>query len=146
MYWTRKPRRNVHRRCRLPGVETLECRQLLTSSAATLSTVPLVAGGTYPGTATAFDALIGAAAARSQYGVNGTGMTAAVIDAGVDYNDSALGGGFGAGNKVVAGYNYAYGTADPIATNMQHGTAVAGLIASNDPTHPGVAPGADIVA
>ena len=146
MNWTRKPRRNVNRRCRLPGVETLECRRLLTSSVTTLTTFPLVAGGSYPGTATAFDPWIGAAAARSQYGIDGTGMTAAVIDAGVNYNNESLGGGFGAGHKVVAGYNYAYGTSDPLPSGLQHGTAVSGLIASSDPAHPGVAPGADIVA
>ena len=33
-----------------------------------------------------------------------------------------------------------------MATDSQHGTAVAGLIASSDPSHPGVAPGADIAA
>ena len=35
--------------------------------------------------------------ARSAYNVDGTGMTVAVIDTGVDYNNPALGGGFGPG-------------------------------------------------
>ena len=73
-------------------------------------------------------------------------MTVAVIDTGVDYNNSALGGGFGPGNKVIAGYDFADGTANPIATASQHGTSIAGLIASSDPNDLGVAPGADIVA
>ena len=146
MFWSRRPRRDANRRCRLLDLESLECRRLLTSSVTTLTTVPVVAGGPYPGTATAFDSLIGAAEARSQYGIDGTGMTAAVIDAGVNYNNEALGGGFGAGQKVVAGYNFVNDTSDPLATGLQHGTAVAGLIASSDPAHPGVAPGADIVA
>ncbi len=73
-------------------------------------------------------------------------MTVAVIDAGVNYDHEALGDGFGPGHKVVAGYDFADGIADPNATVSQHGTAVAGLIASSDPNNPGVAPGADIAA
>ncbi|WP_165063659.1 S8 family peptidase [Paludisphaera rhizosphaerae] len=98
------------------------------------------------GAATAFDPIIGSAQTRSTYGVDGTGLTVAVIDTGVNYNDADLGGGFGSSNKVVAGYDFGDGDADPIATTSQHGTAVAGLIAGSDANHLGVAPGADIVA
>jgi type VI secretion system secreted protein VgrG len=98
------------------------------------------------GTPTAFDPIVGAAAARQEYDVDGTGMTVAVIDTGVDYNNSALGGGFGPGAKVIAGYDFATNTPDPMATNSQHGTAVAGLIGSDDPNNLGVAPGVNIVA
>ncbi len=104
------------------------------------------AGTLLTGTPTAFDPIVGAAAARQQYGVDGTGMTVAVIDTGVDYNNPALGGGFGPNAKVVAGYDFATNTPDPMATNSQHGTAVAGLIASADPNDLGVAPGVKIVA
>lgn len=69
-----------------------------------------------------------------------------MIDTGVNYNNSALGGGYGANSRVVAGYDFGDGDSDPIASSSQHGTAVAGLIAGNDPAHLGVAPGADIVA
>jgi type VI secretion system secreted protein VgrG len=93
-----------------------------------------------------FDPIVGAAAARSTYGVDGTGMTVAVIDTGVDYNNPAFGGGFGPGAKVIAGYNFASDSPDPMATASQHGTAVAGLIGSEDPNHFGVAPGVNIVA
>ena len=89
---------------------------------------------------------IEAAATRSQFGVDGTGEAAAVIDTGVNYAHEALGGGFGAGFKVMGGVDFADGHATPMATASQHGTAVAGLIASSDATTPGVAPGADIVA
>jgi type VI secretion system secreted protein VgrG len=95
---------------------------------------------------TAFDPIIGAAAARSAFNVDGTGMTVAVIDTGVDYKNTALGAGFGPGAKVIAGYDFADNSPDPLATSSQHGTAVAGLIGSNDPTDLGVAPGANIVA
>ena len=43
-------------------------------------------------------------------------MAVAVIDTGVDYNNPALGGGFGPGNKVIAGFDFADNTADPMAT------------------------------
>ena len=48
-----------------------------------------------------------AAETRSTYNVNGSGMSVAVIDTGVDYNNAALGGGFGPGDKVIAGYDFA---------------------------------------
>ncbi len=74
-------------------------------------------------------------------------MTVAVIDTGMDYTHEALGGGFGPGHKVIAGFDFSDNNPDPMpAPSMPHGTAVAGLIASSDPAHPGVAPGADIVA
>ena len=50
---------------------------------------------------------------RSTYKVDGTGMTVAVIDTGVDYNNPALGGGFGPGDKVIAGYDFADNTSQP---------------------------------
>ncbi|MFO0890489.1 MAG: S8 family serine peptidase [Isosphaeraceae bacterium] len=104
------------------------------------------AGTITTGVQSLFDPIIGAAQARAAYGVDGRGMTVAVIDTGVDYTNPALGGRFGAGAKVVAGYNFASNTADPMATASQHGTAVAGLIASTDPKQPGVAPGVNLVA
>jgi subtilisin family serine protease len=104
------------------------------------------AGTVTTGAQTAFDPIVGAAAARATYGVSGAGMTVAVIDTGVDYRNSAFGGTFGPGAKVIAGYNFATNTPDPMATTSQHGTAVAGLIGSSDPNHLGVAPGVNIVA
>jgi type VI secretion system secreted protein VgrG len=104
------------------------------------------AGSIVTGAPTVFDPIVGAAAARAGYGVDGTGMTVAVIDTGVDYNNPALGGAFGPGAKVIAGYNFASNSPDPMATSSQHGTAVAGLIGSQDPNHLGVAPGVNIVA
>lgn len=47
------------------------------------------AGAVETGAATAYDPMIGAAQVRSTYGVQGTGMTVAVIDTGVDYNNPA---------------------------------------------------------
>jgi type VI secretion system secreted protein VgrG len=104
------------------------------------------AGTVAVGTPTAFDPIIGAASTRQGYNIDGSGFTVAVIDTGVDYNNKDLGGGFGANSRVIAGYDFAAGDGDPLATTSQHGTAVAGLIAGSDPDHLGVAPGADIVA
>ena len=104
------------------------------------------AGTVANGAPTAYDPLIGAAQARSTYAVNGSGMTVAVIDTGVDYNNAALGSGFGPGAKVIAGFDFADNSSDPLATTSQHGTAVAGLIGSSDGNDLGVAPGVQIVA
>jgi subtilisin family serine protease len=104
------------------------------------------AGTLGSGATTAYDPIINAAGTRSTYNVTGSGMSVAVIDTGVDYKNAALGGGFGPGDKVIAGYDFADNTANPIATTSQHGTAIAGLIGSNDPADLGVAPGVNIVA
>ena len=114
--------------------------------ASTPKEVEKPAGTLITGAATAYDPITGAAATRSAYHVDGTGMTVAVIDTGVDYNNPALGGGFGPNDKVIAGYDFADNTSDPMATTSQHGTAIAGLIGSEDPNDLGVAPGVKIVA
>ena len=67
--------------------------------AAALSDRERPAGTIEPGAATAYDPIIGASQVRSTYSVDGTGMTVAVIDTGVDYNNPALGGGFGPGRQ-----------------------------------------------
>ncbi len=104
------------------------------------------AGSIVTGAATAYDPIIGAAQTRSTYNVDGTGLTVAVIDTGVDFNNPALGGSYGPGAKVIAGYDFADGTANPMATASQHGTAIAGLIGSSNPSDLGVAPGVNLVA
>jgi subtilisin family serine protease len=104
------------------------------------------AGNLASGATTAYDPIINAAATRSTYNVNGSGMSVAVIDTGVDYNNAAFGGAFGPNDKVIAGYDFADNTADPMATTSQHGTAIAGLIGSSNSADLGVAPGVNIVA
>ncbi len=104
------------------------------------------AGTLISSAAAAYDSAIGASQVQSAYGVTGSGMTVAVIDTGVDYNNAGLGGGFGPGTKVIAGYDFSTGSHNPMATTSQHGTGVAGIIASDNASNPGVAPGADIVA
>jgi subtilisin family serine protease len=116
------------------------------AAAARSAVVERPAGSIEVGATTAYDPITGAAAARSTFNVDGTGMTVAVIDTGVDYKNSALGGSFGPNAKVIAGYNFGDGNSDPLATTSQHGTAIAGLIGSSDPSDLGVAPGVKIVA
>lgn len=87
------------------------------------------------------NSIIGASTAWTDPGVDGTGMYVGVIDTGVDYNHPDLGGGWG--NKVVAGYDFGDGDADPMDLNG-HGTHVSGIIAA-DGLVQGVAPKAKIV-
>ncbi|WP_277041060.1 S8 family serine peptidase [Actinacidiphila oryziradicis] len=80
--------------------------------------------------------------------VRGAGVTVAVIDTGVDYTHPDLGGGFGPGHKVVAGYDFVNNDADPMDDNG-HGTHVAGIIAGRAAEAggiTGVAPDATLVA
>jgi subtilisin family serine protease len=104
------------------------------------------AGAIETGATTAYDPIIGASQVRSTFNVQGNGMAVAVIDTGVDYNNSALGGGFGPNNKVIAGFDFADNSANPMATASQHGTSIAGLIGSDAANDLGVAPGVNIVA
>ncbi|NED95120.1 S8 family serine peptidase [Phytoactinopolyspora alkaliphila] len=76
--------------------------------------------------------------------VRGEGTTVAVLDTGIDYTNPSLGGSFGPGNKVVAGYDYVNGDDDPMDDNG-HGTHVAGIIAG-DGDVVGVAPAASLTA
>ena len=85
---------------------------------------------------------------HATYGFEGSGQTVAIIDSGIAYDHLALGGGFGSGNRVVGGYDFAEGDADPYddAPAGFHGTHVAGIVGSNDTLHTGVAPNVDLVA
>ena len=74
-------------------------------------------------------------------GFTGNSQTIAVIDTGVDYTVSSLGGGSFPNAKVIGGTDIADGDSDPMDCDG-HGTSVAGVAAG--PT--GVAPEAKIVA
>ena len=88
--------------------------------------------------------------------LNGAGQTIAVLDSGVDYNLPQLGGGFGPGFKVEAGYDFVDHDNDPMdpgtgTVDPGHGTETAGLLAANQftsggLTYQGIAPGAKLVA
>ncbi|MBI2654722.1 S8 family serine peptidase, partial [Candidatus Woesearchaeota archaeon] len=78
-------------------------------------------------------------------GYNGTHQTACVIDSGIDYTHPALGGCFGATCKVRGGWNYDNNSGIPM-DNANHGTIVAGIIASEHKDVRGIAPAARLVA
>ena len=76
-------------------------------------------------------------------GIDGTGITVAVIDTGVDFNHPDL-AGWGKDGKVVGGHNFIQGDMPPLDTSG-HGTQVAGIIAA-DGELVGIAPKARILA
>jgi len=85
--------------------------------------------------------------------IDGTGMRIGIIDTGVDYTHPDLGGCFGPGCKVAAGYDFVNDDPDPM-DDHGHGTHVAATAAgkgtyagpSGPLPIPGVAPGAEIYA
>ena len=87
-------------------------------------------------------------ALRTDFGLDGSGQTVAVIDSGVAYDHIALGEGFGPGYRVVGGWDFAEEDANPYddGPSGYHGTHVAGLLAGQSDDFSGVAPGADIVS
>jgi subtilisin family serine protease len=81
----------------------------------------------------------------SARGTRGAGVTVAIIDTGIDYHHSALGGGFGPAFKVIGGYDFVNKDADPM-DDHGHGTHVAGIVAGNSTELLGVAPDAKLIA
>lgn len=86
---------------------------------------------------------IGLDKVASHFPYRGNGYSVAIIDTGIDYNNPALGGGWG--KRVIAGYNFVSNTSDPMDDNG-HGTHVAGIIGSSDATYTGIAPGVNFIA
>src|SRR5687767_13837394 len=56
--------------------------------------------------------------------ITGAGQSIAIIDTGIDYNLPHLGSGFGAGRKVIGGWDFVDNDSDPMDT-FGHGTNVA---------------------
>ncbi|MEP6471029.1 MAG: S8 family serine peptidase, partial [Acidobacteriota bacterium] len=79
--------------------------------------------------------------AANAAGLTGAGQAVAVLDTGVDYTITQLGGGAFPNAKVVGGMDTADEDSDPMDCDG-HGTSVAGIIAGPN----GVAPDAKIVA
>src|SRR5438552_479046 len=82
--------------------------------------------------------------------ITGAGESIAILDTGIDYNFPELGGGFGPGHKVVAGWNFVDHNGDPM-DHDGHGTANAGIIAGSPyfyqgKQYQGLAPDANLIA
>lgn len=87
--------------------------------------------------------LVRAATVRTTYGVNGAGLTVAVLDTGArtTHND------FAAAGKIPAQVNYTAdngGNVNDATDGHGHGTNVGGIICANG-THTGIAPGARMI-
>ncbi len=80
----------------------------------------------------------------SQYPYRGAGYSVAIIDTGIDYNNPNLGGGFGPGYRVIAGYDFVNNDADPMDDNG-HGTLLASVIGSSSTTAPGIDPAVNFI-
>ena len=83
---------------------------------------------------------------RDSLGYTGKGVVVGEVDTGIDYENPALGGGFGPGFRVIGGYNFSGFDNDPRDDNG-HGTHVAGIIGANGgDTLRGVAPDVKFLA
>jgi hypothetical protein len=89
--------------------------------------------------------IINAPAVWNNYNATGKGIRIGIIDTGINYLHSDLGGGIGNAFKVRGGYNFAEENDYPTDRDG-HGTHVAGIIAANGPGLKGVAPDALIYA
>ena len=85
---------------------------------------------------------IGADSVALNLGLTGNGVRIGLLDSGVDYNQTELGGGFGAGHKVVDGYDFVNDNPYPMDDNG-HGTEVCAIMAG---ATSGVAPRVSVYA
>ncbi|TAK55837.1 MAG: peptidase S8 [Gammaproteobacteria bacterium] len=121
---------------------------------------PEISAGAAPDLAAAI-AMTGADIAQDSLGYTGAGIRVGVMDTGIDYHHPDLGGCFGAGCRVAAGWDFvgdAY-NADPTSAAYNpvpvpdadpddcngHGTHVAGILGASGAIK-GVAPGATLGA
>lgn len=83
--------------------------------------------------------LIGGDLEQQQYGFSGAGYSVAILDTGIDYTNPAFAG------RYLGGWNFVANNNNPM-DDEGHGTHVAGIIGSADPSHLGVAPGVGLIA
>lgn len=148
-----RPAGRRYRPTRPVGFEPVEPRIYLSGNSAADFQLESLGGDLlaegFPAAVAGARELTAAHTAAAEYGLTGAGQTVVVIDSGIAYEHYALGGGFGLGYRVVGGYDFtAERDADPYDDGPMgsHGTHVAGIIAGNDGTRPGIAPGVDLVA
>lgn len=73
--------------------------------------------------------LMNAMNVRNEY--NGSGIAIAIVDSGVDYRHSKLGGGMFPNSKVIGGYDTGNNDNNPMPFGESHGTNCAGIAAGN---------------
>ncbi|KKK50508.1 hypothetical protein LCGC14_3124340, partial [marine sediment metagenome] len=80
-------------------------------------------------------------------GIDGSGFTTVILDTGIDLDHPFFGldsDGNGVADRIVYQWDYAYDDGD--ASDVDgHGSNVSSIVASEDATFTGMAPGADIV-
>ncbi|MCB9946704.1 MAG: S8 family serine peptidase, partial [Rhodospirillaceae bacterium] len=81
-------------------------------------------------------------------GIDGSGFATVILDTGIDLNHPFFGAdanGDGVADRIVYQYDFANGDAN--ASDVHgHGSNVASIVASENATYKGMAPGADIIA
>lgn len=82
---------------------------------------------------------------QDSLGMTGKGVLVGDVDTGIDYDNPALGGGFGPAFRVIGGYDFANNDSDPM-DDHGHGTHVAGIIGANGNSLRGVAPDVKFLA
>ena len=73
--------------------------------------------------------LMNATAVRTTH--NGSGLSVAICDTGIDYTHPRLGGGGFPNSKVLGGYDYGDNDANPMPDSEAHGTCCAGIAAGD---------------
>ncbi|MEG4307513.1 S8 family serine peptidase, partial [Microcoleus sp. D3_18a_C4] len=80
-------------------------------------------------------------------GIDGSGFSVAILETGIDLNHPFFGpdsDSNGIADRIVYNYDFAEGDADA-SDQDGHGSNIASIIASQDPTYTGMAPGAKII-
>lgn len=156
------PARSVH----WDGIEALEARDALsftpiyntpayygtTASAAAVfaDALPVVSGGTASVQSAITDSLIGLNTFRSDplfAGIDGRGYSTVILDTGAALNHPFFGPDAdhnGIADRIVYQYDFADGDANASDVNG-HGSNVTSIIASQDGTYTGMAPGVNII-
>ncbi len=81
-------------------------------------------------------------------GIDGDGMTAVIVDTGIDVDHPFFGPDLdsdGVADRIVYQYDFADDDADA-SDRVGHGSVVSSIIGSQDETYRGVVPGADLIA
>ena len=126
-----------------------------TCTTKTVTSAPPAATTSYPSQVLSANSQIQADRVQAT-GNKGQGIKIGIIDSGVDYTRTPLGGCFGTGCKFAGGYDFVgdnfNGTNEPVPDNdpfdscYGHGTTISGIIGANDNEYgvPGVAPEATL--